>query len=46
MTTLAELEYCKATSNPVRMVLAVPTSRVAVAADLPDGVRISTEFPS
>src|SRR5207245_1673086 len=46
VTSLGELEYSKATSNPVRVVLAVPAdSSWTSAADLPDGVRISTEFP-
>jgi ATP phosphoribosyltransferase len=46
VVTLCELEYSKATSNPVRIVLAVPKEHPAQSADqLPDGVRISTEFP-
>ena len=46
VTSLGELEYSKATSNPVRVVLAVPAdSSWTSAADLPEGVRISTEFP-
>jgi ATP phosphoribosyltransferase len=45
--TLGELRYSKATSDPVRVVLAVPASVPwQSAADLPDGVRISTEFPA
>jgi ATP phosphoribosyltransferase len=44
--SLGQLEYSKATANPVRVVLAVPAnSSWESAADLPDGVRISTEFP-
>ena len=44
--SLGQLEYSKATSNPVRVVLAVPAdSTWQSAADLPEGVRISTEFP-
>ncbi len=42
VTSLGELQYSKATAQPVRVVLAVPAS----ASDLPEGVRISTEFPS
>lgn len=43
---LAELEYSKATSNPVRIVVAVPaTSSVESVADLKRGTRVSTEFP-
>jgi ATP phosphoribosyltransferase len=46
VVSLGELEYSKATSNPVRVVLAVPAdSTWQSAADLPEGVRISTEFP-
>jgi ATP phosphoribosyltransferase len=46
VVTVCELEYSKATSNPVRIVLAVPREHPAgKAADLPDGVRVSTEFP-
>ncbi len=47
VVSLGELKYSKATSRPVRVVLAVPDgSPWQSAADLPDGVRISTEFPS
>ncbi len=47
VVSLGELQYSKATSDPVRVVLAVPAgSGWASAAELPDGVRISTEFPS
>jgi ATP phosphoribosyltransferase len=47
VVSLGELQYSKATSQPVRVVLAVPvgTSWQSVA-DLPEGVRISTEFPA
>jgi ATP phosphoribosyltransferase len=45
--SLGELQYSKATSNPVRVVLAVPEKAPwQSAADLPEGIRISTEFPS
>ncbi|MGH3441537.1 MAG: ATP phosphoribosyltransferase [Nitriliruptorales bacterium] len=46
VVSLAELEYSKATANPIRVVLAVPQeSGWTSADDLPDGVRISTELP-
>ena len=46
VVSLGELEYSKATSNPVRVILAVPESAPwASAADLPEGVRVSTEYP-
>ncbi|ABK53042.1 ATP phosphoribosyltransferase (homohexameric) [Acidothermus cellulolyticus 11B] len=46
VVSLGELEYSKATANPVRIVLAVPKDHPATSgSDLPDGVRISTEFP-
>lgn len=44
--SLGELQYSKATTNPIRMVVAVagdsPWQKVS---DLPDGVRVSTEYP-
>jgi len=47
VVSLGELQYSKATSNPVRVVLAVPDAAPwRSVADLPDGIRISTEFPS
>jgi ATP phosphoribosyltransferase len=47
VVSLGELKYSKATSRPVRVVLAVPESAPwQSVAELPDGVRISTEFPS
>jgi ATP phosphoribosyltransferase len=47
VTSLGELQYSKATSRPIRVVLAVPdNSSWESASDLPEGVRISTEFPS
>lgn len=46
VVTVTELEYSKATSNPVKIVLAVPKEHPAeTGADLPNGVRVSTEFP-
>jgi ATP phosphoribosyltransferase len=47
VASLGELQYSKATSNPVRVVLAVPDAAPwRTVADLPEGIRISTEFPS
>jgi ATP phosphoribosyltransferase len=47
VVSLGELQYSKATSNPVRVVLAVPDAAPwKTVADLPEGIRISTEFPS
>lgn len=44
--SLGELRYSKATSNPVRVVLAVGRdSPYESVADLPAGVRVSTEYP-
>jgi ATP phosphoribosyltransferase len=46
VVSITELEYSKATSNPVKIVLAVPKEHpAATGADLPHGVRVSTEFP-
>jgi ATP phosphoribosyltransferase len=46
VASLGELSYSKATSNPVRVVLAVPAEHPASRGDeLADGVRVSTEFP-
>jgi ATP phosphoribosyltransferase len=43
---LGELQYSKATSRPFRIVLAVPKDSPAQSvADLPQGVRVSTEYP-
>ncbi len=47
VVSLGELTYSKATSDPVRVVLAVPQGAPWQSVeDLPGGVRISTEFPS
>jgi ATP phosphoribosyltransferase len=47
VASLGELAYSKATGDPVRVVLAVPAnSGWQSIADLPDGIRISTELPS
>lgn len=44
--SLGELRYSKATDRPVRIVLAVPRdSDITSAADLPQGVRVSSEYP-
>ncbi len=44
--SLGELRYSKATSRPVRIVVAVPDdSRFRALADLPNGVRVSSEYP-
>ncbi len=46
VSSVCELEYSKATSNPVRVILAVPKEHPAqTGAELPDGVRVSTEYP-
>src|SRR3954447_20728739 len=46
VVSLGELRYSKATASPVRVVVAVagdsPAQRVE---DLPDGVRVSSEYP-
>jgi len=47
VASLGELKYSKATADPVRVVLAVPeASPWRSVADLPEGVRISTELPA
>jgi ATP phosphoribosyltransferase len=46
VASLGELQYSKATTAPVRVVLAVPANAPwESVADLPDGLRISTELP-
>lgn len=46
VVTVTELPFSRATPRPTRTVLAVPReSGVETAADLPDGAKISTEFP-
>ncbi len=45
VVSLGELRYSKVTSRPIRLVVAVPQdSPWQTAADLPNGVRISTEY--
>jgi ATP phosphoribosyltransferase len=47
VVSLGELKYSKATANPVRVIMAVPNDAPwRSVADLPEGVRISTEFPA
>jgi ATP phosphoribosyltransferase len=47
VASLGELQYSKATSDPVRVVLAVPAGAPWTSvSDLPEGVRISTELPA
>jgi ATP phosphoribosyltransferase len=47
VVSLGELRYSKNTANPVRIVLAVPKEASwDSAADMPEGIRISTEYPS
>jgi len=44
--SLGELKYSKATSNPIRLVVAVAgDSSVQSVKDLPDGVRVQSEYP-
>ena len=44
--SLGELKYSKATSNPVRVVVAVAgDSSYQSVKDLPDGVRVTSEYP-
>lgn len=46
VVSLGKLQYSKATSNPIRMVVAVGgDSPVQSVEDLPAGVRVSTEYP-
>lgn len=46
VVSLGELAYSKRTSNPVRVVLAVHRdSTVHSISDLPEGARVSTEYP-
>ena len=44
--SLGELKYSKATSNPIRLVVAVAGDSAATdVRDLPDGVRVQSEYP-
>ena len=45
--SLGELKYSKSTSNPVRIVVAVPEdSPIQSVSDLSAGVKVSTEYPN
>jgi ATP phosphoribosyltransferase len=47
VVSLGELQYSKATANPVRIVVAVQDSSPAASVDdLPHGLRVSTEYPN
>jgi len=47
VVSIGELEYSKATANPIQIVLAVAADSPAqTIADLPNGTRVATEFPS
>ena len=46
VTSLGELRYSKATTNPITVVVAVPgDAPYQSVSDLPSGVRVSTEYP-
>ena len=46
VVSLGELRYSKASTNPIRLVVAVAgDSPIGDAAELPDGVRVSSEYP-
>ena len=46
VVSLGQLKYSKATAKPVKIVLAVPTDSVYESiTDLPQGVRVSSEYP-
>jgi ATP phosphoribosyltransferase len=46
VVSLGEMQYSKATTLPIRIVVAVPSdSPFTRVGDLPDGVRVSTEYP-
>jgi ATP phosphoribosyltransferase len=45
--SIGEMAYSKATSNPIRIVIAIAAdSPWQSVADIPNGVRVQTEFPS
>ncbi len=47
IVSMGELRYSKATANPVRIVVAVAEdSPIESISDLPDGVKVSTEYPN
>jgi ATP phosphoribosyltransferase len=46
VVSLGELQYSKATSRPINLVVAVAGDSTATSAkDLPDGVRVQSEYP-
>jgi ATP phosphoribosyltransferase len=46
VVSLGELGYSKATSNPIRLVVAIAAdAEVKRVEDLPNGVRVATEYP-
>lgn len=46
VVSLGEMKYSKATSNPIQMVVAVAgDAEFEATSDLPQGVRVSTEYP-
>jgi ATP phosphoribosyltransferase len=46
VVTLGEMRYSKASSRPIRLVVAVPQdSPIERVDDLPQGVKVSTEYP-
>jgi|TARA_B110000438_G_scaffold22542_1_gene20374 ATP phosphoribosyltransferase len=46
VVSLGQMKYSKATARPVRIVVAVPaTSSYESISDLPDGVKVSSEYP-
>ena len=46
VVSLGELKYSKVTAKPVKIVVAVPAdSDYEVLSDLPQGVRVSSEYP-
>ena len=46
VVSLGELKYSKATSRPIQLVVAVAgDSKAESVADLPDGVRVQSEYP-
>ena len=46
VVSLGEMRYSKQSSRPIRVVLAVPQDgHITHVGDLPDGVRVSTEYP-
>ncbi|CAG4909850.1 ATP phosphoribosyltransferase [Acidithrix sp. C25] len=47
LVSIGQLHYSKATTNPIRVVLAVSErSGITSVSDLKDGVRVSTEYPT